>query len=430
MMQEKRPGILVINGCLPPPYGGIARYLSRMLPMLSAQGYRVWAAMPRAYSNQRYDEVRRAGVEILIPPGNRWPSLLALAGRYSPLLWERCVRYGLPCKEALFALNEWLPEVETLLAEHEAAIDVIHVYDAPWHQGWIGRALATKYHKRLVLTTYGEVVPHADPLQLIDGLSYRYRDFCRGIVQAADAIASMTAYCARQLDFLGIDPKRVLPQHHVVGMGDFQLPVDSAALVAKYPQLRNRRLILYAGQLLARKGPQLLLEAAPAVLHEHPDCCFAFVGPDLGLLAALQELAGRLGVQEQCLFTGAVSDEELRQFYGAAAVFVFTTVSKIECLGLTFVQAMVAGCPVVAADISGVPEVIRHGENGVLFTPGSSSELQERLLTLLGNQALADQLAAQASHDVAERFSETTALCQLEQIYQEARAHASAGYPA
>jgi glycosyltransferase involved in cell wall biosynthesis len=273
-----------------------------------------------------------------------------------------------------------------------------------------------------VLTTYGEVVPHADPLQLVDELSYRYQSLSAEIVAAANAIGSMTAYCAGKLAFLGVDPQRVLPQHHVVGMSEFQFPPTAPALETKYPSLRERRLILYAGQLLPRKGPHLLVEAAPALLARYPDCLFAFVGPDLGMLAELQRLARTLGVSDRCLFTGAVSDEELRQFYQRAQAFVFTTVSPIECLGLTFVQAMVARCPVVAADISGVPEVVRDGENGLLFAPGNSQQLQERLLWLLDHPGLSARLVAQGFHDVTATYSEQTALGQLEGLYAEALA--------
>ena len=59
-----------------------------------------------------------------------------------------------------------------------------------------------------------------------------------------------------------------------------------------------------------------------------------------------------------------MADEELPAYYAAADVFVFPTMTTIECLGLSFVQAMFAGVPVVATRIAGAPEVIRDGIDG------------------------------------------------------------------
>lgn len=419
-MQNRKPGILVLNGCLPPPYGGIARYLSRMLPRLTAQGYRVWAAMPRDYSDYDYASYQAQGIQIVMPRANRGWNLPPLLLRYAPEWWERVMRYHLPAKEALLALNDWLPELDNLLAQQRDQVDIIHVYDAPWRQGWIGRILARRYHKRLVMTTYGEVAPHDNPLALVDSESYRYRDFCAAVVHDADLLASMTAYCAAKLEFVGVPPDRVRRQHHIVGMEEFVTPPASTEpLLTLYPVLRDRRLILFVGQLIARKGPNLIVEIARHVLAQHPDCIFAFVGPNLGMRQELETLAQRHGISEHCLFTGAVTDEELRLFYHRATVFLFTTVAQIECLGLTFVQAMYAKCPVIAADISGVPEVINPGVNGLLFAPGDHAALQAHLLALLDDPALAQRLAAQAFADVTGAFSEETALAQLEAIYRE-----------
>lgn len=421
-----KPGILVINGCLPPPYGGIAKFLSHMLPLLVAHGYPVWAAMPRHYSPHDYPAYQAQGVNIVIPRGQKKLTVATafkLAVQYAPALWERTVQYKLPLKEALVLLFRWLPELDDVLDKHGDQIDLIHVYDAPWAQGWIGKLLSEKYQKPWVLTTYGEVVPHRDPIQLIDELSEQYRPFCKKIVEQARVIGSMTAYCASKLAYIGVDPSRVLPTHHIVGMEAFiQRPALTDELTVKYPILQQKRIVLFVGQLLPRKGPDLLLRVIGDILIQHPDCFFVFIGPDLGFLPELKKMAAEYKVTNSCLFTGPLSDEEVTAFYWQSTLFVFPTVSPIECLGLTFVQAIYAHCPVVASDISGVPEIIRDGENGLLFAPGQPQQLYKAIIRLLDDRALAHRLAEQAFADITQNFCPESALKQIEVIYQTASA--------
>jgi len=377
--------------------------------------------MPREYSPHDYAAYQAQGVNVLVPRDNTkltFSICWRLLTQYPQAIWERCYVHRLPFKEALGTLNHWLPEADALLAQNLAQIDIIHVYDAPWAQGWIGKILAKKYNKALVMTTYGEVAPHQDPIELIDALSYKYQGFCASVAQATDVIGSMTAYCASKLAFIGVAPEKVKRTHHIVGMEEFIEPANTAgALLDQYPMLKDKRLILFVGQLQRRKGPDLLLHVAPAILEKYPDVLLAFVGPDVGLLGELKTLAHQANIAENCLFTGAVSDAEVRQFYHQAEMFVFTTISRIECLGLTFVQAMYARCPVVASNISGVPEVIRHAENGLLFEPGNREQLTAAILQLLETPALGMRLAEQAFADITTDFSEEVALQQVEQLY-------------
>ena len=89
----------------------------------------------------------------------------------------------------------------------------------------------------------------------------------------------------------------------------------------------------------------------------------------------MRRSAESLAVADAVEFVGAVSDEDLPAYYAAADVFVFPTMTTIECLGLTFVQAMFVGTPVIATRIAGAPEVIRDGDDGFLVEPGDAHAL-------------------------------------------------------
>ena len=143
-------------------------------------------------------------------------------------------------------------------------------------------------------------------------------------------------------------------------------------------------LILFVGHVRARKGPQILVEALPQIRARHPGARLIVVGPDHGYADELQALARELGVGDAMDIVGVVDDEALPAYYAAADLFVFPTVTTIECLGLTFVQAMFSGTPVIATRIAGAPEVIRDGEDGFLVEPGDPDELARCAIDVLG----------------------------------------------
>lgn len=144
---------------------------------------------------------------------------------------------------------------------------------------------------------------------------------------------------------------------------------------------------------------------------------FVFVGPDYGFYDELKAIAKQTNLENQCLFPGAVSESDLFEFYSFADIFIFTTISKIECLGLVFVQAMLSDCAVIASTISGVPEVIKHSKNGLLFEPGNVDELTIQLKNLLDDNILKNKLKAGAKATVLKQFDEKIVLQQIKDFY-------------
>jgi len=98
------------------------------------------------------------------------------------------------------------------------------------------------------------------------------------------------------------------------------------------------------------------------------------------------------------VFTGYLSGEELAAAYASADVFAFP--SDTETLGFGAMEAMASGVPAVGARAGGVPDVIRHGENGLMFTPGDLGELTEQLRRLLFDEVLRRRLGRQARTDM------------------------------
>jgi glycosyltransferase involved in cell wall biosynthesis len=170
--------------------------------------------------------------------------------------------------------------------------------------------------------------------------------------------------------------------------------------------------VLFVGRLTPHKGIDRLIRALPdgarltvAGTGGHDT---RLPGRDYPLL--LRELARGRDV----VFPGAVPDAALPALHRRAAVFVLPTVSQdcygrtfaiSELLGLSVLEAMASGTPVIASRLGGLPEVVRDGETGFLVTPGNVGELRDRVAQLLGDRALAARMGRRGRELLLEQFT-------------------------
>jgi glycosyltransferase involved in cell wall biosynthesis len=114
-------------------------------------------------------------------------------------------------------------------------------------------------------------------------------------------------------------------------------------------------------------------------------------------------------------FMGYMSGQELAEAYASADVFAFP--SDTETLGFVAMEAMASGVPAVGARAGGIPDVIEHGKNGLMFTPGDLGDLTGQLKTLLFNPELRKRFSLQARKDM-EKWSWKAATEKLIDYYQ------------
>lgn len=170
----------------------------------------------------------------------------------------------------------------------------------------------------------------------------------------------------------------------------------------------NKPLMVYVGRLSHEKR----LDWLYAPITQIPGVRLAFVGSG----PAEADLRKRFA-NTDTVFTGYMSGEELAQAYASADVFAFP--SDTETLGFVAFEAHASGIPVVGARAGGVPDVVSHGENGLLFTPGNLGELTTHLRTLLFDPELRNQFG-QAGRTVAEQHSWRAATEALVEYYHAA----------
>jgi glycosyltransferase involved in cell wall biosynthesis len=113
--------------------------------------------------------------------------------------------------------------------------------------------------------------------------------------------------------------------------------------------------------------------------------------PEIGRLAAIADAEG---VRDAVVFVGSRGRQELRTYYGAADVFV--TTPWYEPFGITPLEAMACGRPVIGAAVGGIKYSVSHGETGFLVPPRSPGELAARLAQLYREPELAQALGERA----------------------------------
>jgi glycosyltransferase involved in cell wall biosynthesis len=129
---------------------------------------------------------------------------------------------------------------------------------------------------------------------------------------------------------------------------------------------------------------------------------------------AVEALARRLAVADQVSITGFQAD--VRPFLAACDVLAVT--SFTEAFSLAAIEAMALARPVVHADVGGAAEMIRHGENGLLFPVGDSGRLVD-CLAHLADRAVRNRMGGTARATVESRFSERTMIERYEVLLQE-----------
>ncbi|HXQ57808.1 MAG TPA: glycosyltransferase family 4 protein [Actinomycetes bacterium] len=170
--------------------------------------------------------------------------------------------------------------------------------------------------------------------------------------------------------------------------------------------------VLFVGRLTPHKGVDRLIRALPA-------------GAGLRIAGSgghdprpperdYPDLLRRLAEGRDVRFLGPVSEEDLPGLYRSAAVLAMPSVDRTcygrpvpvsELLGLTALEAMASGTPVVASRIGGLAEVVVDGETGFLVEPGDLAALHDRLALVLSDRRLAARLGANARELVTRQFT-------------------------
>lgn len=170
------------------------------------------------------------------------------------------------------------------------------------------------------------------------------------------------------------------------------------------------RYIFCLSRIDSNKGHDLLLNAFNIVRSSIPEVHLVIGGgspepqqTELEVLSVVQRIIEQNNMSSRVHITGYVPDELLVAFFQQAELFVLPSI--FEPFGMTALEAMACGKPVIASKLGGIKEVISLGENGLLIDPSNTDEFADAMIMLLKDQQLLESMGQRACESVREYFS-------------------------
>ena len=180
--------------------------------------------------------------------------------------------------------------------------------------------------------------------------------------------------------------------------------------------------LLVAARLAPQKGHSVLMDAMPAVLQKFPNVRAVFVG-DGELRDDLEAKASRMGIAGAITFAGFQGN--VAEWMTASDICVLP--SFYEGLPLVAIEAQAVERPVVATHVDGTPEVVKHGETGLLVPAGDSGALASALIALLEDAGARERMGRAGRQWVARHFTQEGQIAATEQIYATALSRRKSG---
>ena len=228
---------------------------------------------------------------------------------------------------------------------------------------------------------------HGGDVLALDGTTLRkFKSFTLKLSNVVTVNSSVTKAKAEELSPLSagnivLIPTGILP---LPSLRNEQVSKLRAALLPE----DTKHLILFVGRVNEEKGVGELIDATKKLLESGKSVHLAIVGSGHDE-CRFRELAEKLGINESVTFVGWVNSSEIYNYYAAADVFAGPSKQSsdgwIEAQGLTFVEAMLAGCKVVGTNSGGIPDAVIDGKTGWLAEPGNADSLANALALALSN---------------------------------------------
>jgi phosphatidylinositol alpha-1,6-mannosyltransferase len=384
--------ILVITWNFPPRQGGIERLISNLCHGLRKR-HQLFVITSFAPSVDRKEDW------IFRP---KWPGLLPF------FLYALC--HG-------FFLLRRNPEIKVILGGSALVTPLVLL-------------LGKIFHRKVVINVHGSDLVY--PSTLYQGLCVRWIRFCDQIVANSRYTASLAEENrAERGSICVITPGVAWEQFVPLGNGDMKN-------VKREIALEGRKILLYVGRLVRRKGVKEFLQRSfVGIVAEIPEVCFVIVGENAteslihgdDVLSEIRALVRELRLENQVRLVGRLSDGDLTKFYQAADLMVLPVLSlknDVEGFGMVILEAAAAGKPAVATRVGGIPDAIEDGKSGILVEPEDYEPMSQAIVSLLRDDQRRLGMGEFAQRRAREKFGWDLVLRKHEEIF-EVLAHGNAG---
>ncbi|WP_432712349.1 glycosyltransferase [Pedobacter sp.] len=186
-------------------------------------------------------------------------------------------------------------------------------------------------------------------------------------------------------------------------------PIDQKASKRRLKINKDDFLLLQLGRMVPRKGIDNVIKALPFLQGKGKVVRLVIVGGEDGdqekdsEVSRLQSLVSSLKLEKQVVFAGRKDRNQLRYYYDAADVFI--TTPWYEPFGITPLEAMACGTPVIGAAVGGIKHTVIDGKTGFLVPPHAPDQLAKKISLLLNNRELMEKMGKNALEHVHQYFT-------------------------
>lgn len=243
-------------------------------------------------------------------------------------------------------------------------------------------------------------------------------------LRQAGCVLANSSFTAGLLEVAGVRPEAI----KIIPLG-----CDINKFRPRVPNIQLRRrvlgnraggpVILTVGNLVERKGHDMVIWALPAVSELVPDVTYLIVGNG-PFKNQLDELASELGVRDRVIFAGRVSDDELPEFYALSDVFVMPSRARlgsndVEGFGIVFLEAAASAKPVVAGRSGGIEDAVVDGLTGLVVDPSDARDIGQALIRLLTNDELRGRLGRQGRDRAQKEYTWSIVGAEVQDILEQ-----------
>jgi len=339
-----------------PPFkaGGLATHCYGLTRSLADNNVNIDFYMPKTKNNVSSDKknlkIKEIG-EVDVFPYDR-PDNKDLTGGF----FEKVYRYN-----------------DLVVSRVKGDYDMIHCHD--WLTMKAGVTLKEKMNIPLVLTVHSTEFDRSGWLNP----NQWFIDIERNGMEKANQIIAVSNFTKKVIvDKYRINPEKISVVHNAV------YPISEG---------KKQKIVLFLGRLTLQKGPEFFLKSAKKVL-EYENCKFVVAG--IGdMLPELIEKAVDMGIADKIIFTGRLSDEEVKHIYQIASVYVMPSVS--EPFGITALEAISAGTTTIASKTAGFSEAFK---NCLKVDFWDTDEMANKIISILRYEPLRKTLSENGKKEI------------------------------
>jgi glycosyltransferase involved in cell wall biosynthesis len=304
------------------------------------------------------------------------------------------------------------------LGEGVRRADIVHLHTL-WHPiNIVVRRECARYRRPYVLMPHGML----DPVSL-SMKRWRKALYLRAMESRTIAAAKRLIYTTAEEARLAANKNLPLPKGVVIPLGADAPLGNSAALasqfVARFPQARGRRQLLFLGRLHEKKGLDRIVNILPSIVQAKPEVLLAVVGSGApGYETTIRNAIAAQGLQDNVLMTGRLDGFLKWGAYAAAELFLLP--SRQENFAITVAEAMQMGVPVVISRaVNTWPYVKESGAGLVLEEEGIEAALLQAVLALLQDEAVRTRMGQSGREFARRNLTWAGAAAQLMNCYED-----------